>query len=232
MQTYCERCGPGLFDEPINAVSNLIFLIAAWAAWRLGKRYDALSLGVWVLIGLSLCVGIGSLLWHTFASRWALYLDVLPILLFQLSFLWLYGRRVAGLNRAMIVSLLLGYVIADLWLRPYRTWLNGVLLYAPALGLSLSLGMYHCVRVQREPYLLLVSALFFSIALMCRTIDLFVCRWLPIGTHFLWHVLNGMVVYLAMRALIITRAENRKKTGGGSNHQPTCAAIAFSPETK
>lgn len=211
MQTYCERCGPGLFDEPINAVSNIVFLIAAWTAWRLGKRHGSLSLGLWLLIGLSISVGIGSLTWHTLATPWALYLDVVPILLFQLSFLWIYCRRVVGLNRAIVLPLLLAYLLAALWLRQYRAWLNGVLLYAPALAFSLSIGVYHCLRAQREPYVLLVSAMLFCIALICRTIDLIVCRWLPIGTHFLWHVLNGLVVYLAMRVLIITFAENRSR---------------------
>jgi hypothetical protein len=222
VQTYCERCGPGLFDEPINAVSNIVFLIAAWTAWRLGKRRASLSLGLWLLIDLSIAVGIGSLMWHTFATPWALYFDVVPILLFQLCFLWIYCRHVAGLNRALVMSLLLAYILAGLWLRQYRVWLNGVLLYAPAIGLSLSIGVYHCVRVQREPYVLLVSALLFCIALICRTIDLIVCRWLPIGTHFLWHVLNGVVVYLAMRSLIIARAENRQSAGNGELGRGNC----------
>ncbi|HZV07116.1 MAG TPA: ceramidase domain-containing protein [Gemmataceae bacterium] len=202
MQTYCERCGPGLFDEPLNAISNVVFLIAAFAVWYLGRDRGVLSPGIWVLIGLSICVGIGSALWHTFASRWALYLDVVPILLFQLCFLWLYGRRIVGLKQVILVLLLLAYVSANLWLRQYRTWLNGVLFYAPTLGFSLSIGVYHYVHALRERYLLLVSAFVFCIALICRTIDLLVCRQLPIGTHFLWHVLNGVVVYCAMRALI------------------------------
>ena len=31
-----------------------------------------------------------------------------------------------------------------------------------------------------------------------------VCPVLPIGTHFLWHLLIGLVTYLAMRALILS----------------------------
>ena len=32
MDAYCERVGPGLLAEPLNAVSNISFLLAAWAA--------------------------------------------------------------------------------------------------------------------------------------------------------------------------------------------------------
>ena len=123
MQTYCERCGPGLFDEPINAFSNVVFLIAAFAAWRSAQRYRALDAGLWVLIGLSVCVGVGSFLWHTFATGWAMVLDVVPILLFQLCFLWLYGRRVVGLDRVVVVALLVGFValgLAFAWLLIHR----------------------------------------------------------------------------------------------------------------
>jgi len=32
MDAYCERLGPGLFAEPLNALTNVSFLLAAWAA--------------------------------------------------------------------------------------------------------------------------------------------------------------------------------------------------------
>ena len=50
--TYCERTGPGLCDEPLNAVTNAAFLVAAWAVWRLARRRCALDAGIRVLIGL------------------------------------------------------------------------------------------------------------------------------------------------------------------------------------
>src|SRR4051794_14524228 len=81
---YCERCGPGLLAEPINASTNLSFLIAAWAAWFLARRANALHAGTWGLIALSVAIGIGSALYHTFATGWARVLDVVPILHFQL----------------------------------------------------------------------------------------------------------------------------------------------------
>jgi hypothetical protein len=40
-------------------------------------------------------------------------------------------------------------------------------------------------------------------ALFFRTIDNEVCPVLPIGTHFVWHLLIGLVTYLAMRSLIL-----------------------------
>ena len=82
---YCERCGPGLLAEPLNATTNLAFLIAAWAAWVLARRLNSLSGGIQGLIFLTVSLGIGSALFHTFATAWARVLDVVPILLFEPS---------------------------------------------------------------------------------------------------------------------------------------------------
>lgn len=209
MQTYCERFGPGLFDEPLNAVSNLAFILSAWAAWRLAKRYGSLSSGLWLLIVLCVTVGAGSALWHTFATPWALVLDVVPIMLFQLCFLWLYGRHVAHLHTLVVAALLL-LLIGAVWsLREYREWLNGILFYAPALVLAWMVGLHYYLSARRERFVLLASALLFCAALANRTVDLLLCWQFPLGTHFLWHVLNGIVLYLAMRALIVARIDRR-----------------------
>src|SRR5215212_2608106 len=96
MDAYCERTGPGLLAEPLNAITNSSFLIAAWFAWFLGHRTGRLSPGVLTLIWLSVSVGIGSGLWHTYATAGTLILDVIPILLFLAWFFWLYLRGVAG----------------------------------------------------------------------------------------------------------------------------------------
>ncbi len=57
---YCERTSPGLLAEPLNALTNASFLIAAWGARRLARRAGRLSAGLWVLLALSASVGIGS----------------------------------------------------------------------------------------------------------------------------------------------------------------------------
>src|SRR5687767_8731754 len=96
IDAYCERIGPGLLAEPLNAVSNASFLIAAWAAWRLARREGKLTIGIRILIALGYLVGIGSILWHTYPTTTTLILDVVPIVLFIVWYIWLYARRVVG----------------------------------------------------------------------------------------------------------------------------------------
>jgi hypothetical protein len=79
---YCERLGPGLWAEPLNALTNASFLVAAWFSWRMAARQQRLTSGVWLLIGLMIAIAIGSGFFHTFATNWARILDVVPILIF------------------------------------------------------------------------------------------------------------------------------------------------------
>ena len=71
---YCERLAPGLWAEPWNAVTNLAFVLAAIWVWRRGG-----DVPVRVLAAILFVIGIGSGLFHTFATRWAGVADVLPI---------------------------------------------------------------------------------------------------------------------------------------------------------
>ncbi len=203
---YCERHGAGLLAEPINGFTNIVFFIAAWAAWSLARRSNALTTDVWVLIALPITIGVGSVLFHTFATGWARILDEVPILLFQLWFLWLYARRIMALRAAFAAASISVYIFAAYISRQFPHLLNGSLIYAPALILLLGLGLYHFLQQKRERLLLLATMGVFLASLIFRSIDKAVCPYVPIGTHFLWHVLNGVVLYLSMRALILNRS--------------------------
>src|SRR5262245_60794366 len=92
IDAYCERLGPGLAAEPLNAVSNASFFIAAaWAAWAAQKR--ASERVIWLLIALVFIIGLGSLAFHTFANQWSALADVLPITLFIYGYLAFALRR-------------------------------------------------------------------------------------------------------------------------------------------
>jgi hypothetical protein len=72
------------------------------------------------------------------------------------------------------------------------------------LMVALVLGVFHATERRVARFTLLAAAGVYLAALFFRTIDNEVCPVLPIGTHFLWHLLIGLVTYLAMRALILS----------------------------
>src|SRR5215211_4158763 len=113
MDAYCERTAPGLLNEPLNAITNFSFLIAAWAAWLLARRSGRLSAGIQVLIWLAASVGIGSILWHTLPNGWTLVLDIIPILVFLIWLFWLYLRGVAGMPTPLVVVAVAAFLLAS-----------------------------------------------------------------------------------------------------------------------
>jgi hypothetical protein len=131
---YCERVGYSLLAEPINAISNLSFIVAAWAAWRLAKRTGTLTTGVKVLIALAGATAIGSMLWHTFANTLSLYLDVIPIVLFITGFLWLYVRNVMGKSVGFAALSLGAFFLSALLVRPIGDAVHGAPSYLPWLA--------------------------------------------------------------------------------------------------
>jgi hypothetical protein len=204
---YCERLGPGLAAEPINALTNLAFLVAAWATWRLMRQSVGGAARVWLLPTLMGTVAVGSGLFHTFATPWARVLDVLPILLFQLVYLWLYARHILAFGRAGSAVSVGAFLGAALLGRRFPAVLNGSLTYVPGVLLLMALGIYHGAAGRREPFALLAAAMLLLIAVGFRSIDQTVCAALPIGTHFLWHLLTALVCYVATRALLLNWPE-------------------------
>jgi len=201
---YCERLEPGLFAEPINAVTNLAFIIAGFCAYKLAKQENALDWRSGLLIALIFAMGIGSTLFHTFATLWAMASDVLPILAFQIVFIVLYAQRIMKLKfpwcqAPLVVFFVLMYVSMQL----PREWLNGTLEYAPAFIMVTAFGLYHLKHARREKWTLLAVSGIFLISMTLRSIDMQICDNFPIGVHFLWHILNAIVLYLSARAYIL-----------------------------
>ena len=212
MDAYCERVGMGLFAEPLNAVSNISFLLAAWAAWVMAKRIGALSAGVRVLIAMAASVGVGSILWHTYPTMLTLILDIVPILIFIVWFIWLYTQNVVGMRSLFAVASVGAFLAATFLAFPLAGVLHGAPVYTPGLVVTLVLGVFHARERRVARFALLAAAGVYLAALFFRTIDNEVCPVLPIGTHFLWHVLIGLVTYLAMRSLILShRTEVRAR---------------------
>ena len=204
LDLYCERVGPGLWAEPMNASSNIAFFLAAWAVWRLVRRVGPQSPDVWLLFALLVTIGVGSSLFHTFATWWARILDAGPILLFQLWYVWLYCRELIKMRRGYAAGLLVGFVVGAYLGRQFPQILNGSLIYAPASLLVVALGVYHARTQARERFLLLGAAGVFLVAFFFRTIDNAVCPSFPTGTHFLWHLLVPVVLYLSVRGLLLS----------------------------
>jgi hypothetical protein len=207
LDLYCERVAPGLFAEPMNAATNAAFFLVAWLSWRYARRLGPPSADTLTLIALIAAVGVGSTLFHTFATPWARAFDEIPILLFQLLFLWVYARRVIGMPGWAAMGCIATFLAAALYGRQFPQLLNGSFVYVPALLLVLALGIYHWHQRKAGRLFLVGATLGLALAVFFRTLDAGICERFPLGTHFLWHVLVAAVIYLSMRALLAQRDE-------------------------
>ncbi len=102
---WCERVQPGLFHEPVNALSNLGFMVAGlWMLWLLGKDVVAGRTGMMfglspialLYAGATIWLGPGSLLMHGTHTAWGGWADNLSMVMYILV-PWL--MNVSGMGR-------------------------------------------------------------------------------------------------------------------------------------
>ncbi|AAV96213.1 ceramidase [Ruegeria pomeroyi] len=192
---YCERLGPGYWAEPVNAVTNLAFVLAAAVMWRrtrgLRDRTETALIAVLALIGL------GSFLFHTHAQVWAAIADVLPIAAFVLIYIHAINRagwRLRPLPALLLTGGFFPYAAATVPLFGLVPELGGSAAYAP---IPLLILIYAALLNRRAPALargLALGAGILIVSITFRALDSPLCNSWPIGTHFLWHLLNALML--------------------------------------
>ncbi len=226
---YCERGqDPAFWAEPLNALSNAGFLVAALAAGAGLARLRAVGgdtdgrerLAVWLLVGLVALIGGGSFLFHTFATRWAALADVGPITAFMVVYLIFALRSFLKLGWLAIGAILVAFLLSGAWTAsltcsPDRQGalsaavsepcFNGSLGYAPALVALAVVGGLAAARRHVAGGMLLAAAAVLLVSIVLRTLDRDLCgatRFLGQlrGTHAVWHLLNAFALYLLLAA--------------------------------
>jgi len=196
---YCERLGSGLWAEPLNAVSNLGFVIAGlWLLLRSQRHGEPAA--VRALPVLMMLIGIGSGAFHTFATRWAEVLDVAFIGLFIYWFVACYARyRWAAPWWLALLCMGLFHGFALLVTQGFTAGaFNGSVAYFPALAGLLIFGLLSSWkdRLPRARWFF-AAAFVFSLSLTLRSVDQLICALWPYGTHWAWHLLNALTLSLA-----------------------------------
>ncbi len=192
---YCERLTPAYWAEPINAVTNAAFLIAAFIMWR-RVRGQGMPLAMLLVVILA-AIGIGSYLFHTHAQVWAALADVAPILLYILIYIFAINRdvwRMRPLPAAMMTALFIPYAAATLPLFQLVPGLGGSAAYAPVPLLILIYAFLLRNRTLETARGLAIGAFILIASITFRALDEPLCMQLPLGTHFMWHILNATML--------------------------------------
>ena len=229
---YCERGQDAAFwAEPLNALSNVAYLLAACAAAALlvRERREAAQPGPAALQGtvpmialilLAATIGVGSFLFHTVATRWARLADVIPIGVFMVGYLVYALRTFLGLRAMQVAGLAVLFLAitavaasiscplkgASLVTYAREPCLKGSLGYIPALAALLLVAvLVHRRHAVARPLLMAAGA--FGAAIMLRWLDTRACPFTMLlgkarGTHAGWHVLTALTLYLLLAAAI------------------------------
>lgn len=205
---YCERSSTGFWAEPVNALTNVAFVIAALLlARRLAAAPGgaARDLDLWWLVLLAATVGVGSFLWHTLRAPWTQWADIVPILLFINVFLGSFVARVAGGGALAVAFALLAFNVVNVGLQMAlpADLLHGSVFYLPTWFALLGISAYTMRRHRISGRLLWTATAIFTASLTLRTLDQPLCPATGLGTHFGWHLLNGVLLYTVTRALMV-----------------------------
>ncbi|MEO3389430.1 ceramidase domain-containing protein [Mesorhizobium sp. CAU 1741] len=203
---YCERTGPEFWSEPINALTNLAFVAAGlWGVWMARKqRADGfvLLLCWWVV-----AIGIGSFLFHTFANQLTIWADILPIAGFTLAYTLFNLRRFLGYSwpRSLVIFFSFYIAVGALtlmvpdWLRVAS---NGSTGYLPPFLALIFFGILVIRAGNPIGWFNIAAAGIFVLSVTFRAIDPLVCGAMPLGTHFLWHSFNGLMLGVVLAAVL------------------------------
>ncbi len=197
---YTETHFGNLFPEPFNTLTSFLFTLLS-LFWLLKLRKDFQShmfLGVCVII---LLIGsIGGTLYHGL-RRYPIFLfmDYMPIMILcflaGFYFLWRSFEKkywAFFIWGGFLLCIFETHFIFSGFPRQYQISLN----YALMALMVMSSTLVFLNKIKYQYTSRIVQALiFFSMALFFRISD--PRKWIPIGTHFLWHIF-GMLATASM----------------------------------
>jgi len=193
IDAYCERTDLSLWAEPLNAATNAAFLIAALVMWR---RVRGLALPM-ALVMILVVIGVGSALWHMLALGWTGALDSGSIAVFILIYLY-------AANRACLGWPIWAAILGTLAFLPYAGLLATGFAKLPFLASSagywpvpILIAGYAVFLRHRSPTTargLGLGAAILTVSLIFRSLDAPLCTTFPVGTHFIWHLLNATML--------------------------------------
>ncbi len=235
---YCERSSGAFWAEPLNAVTNAGFIVAALAGIAMIARRPRHERSLWhsFFVLDFIAIGIGSFLFHTMPSVGTEAADTGPIGIFMLTYLVYALRRFAGtswfLTAAAIAAFIgamaiafnvqcwdgrVGFLLENVPVGARARCLNGSLGYGPAFAAMGLIGGWLALKRHKAAPLIFAATAAFAVSLTLRSLDQRLCGdWIVMGhrmgTHFLWHLFKSLTLFLLLVAAI--------RHGGGQEVLP------------
>ena len=206
---YAETDLTVFISEPWNALSSLAIALPS-IYWALKLKWDYRRYPfLFFLMPLLFLGGIGSMLYHAFrASRLLLWMDVFPTAVVTISVASYFWNKILPrkwqVASVMVPFVYLRFVLHDFVSDQLATNINyfitGFLIFFPAIFFLIRENLKHL-----KPAIL--SVIFLSISLLMRRVDYLVIEFLPMGSHFLWHIFSGVGAYYLATFLYLIQTD-------------------------
>ncbi len=188
----------------LNQISNIAFIIGAiytWYTWKQHNSNDYFSLLLIILVAL---IGLGSFIFHTFPSDKTIWIDLIPIQIFGLSYFAYIGTKYFEASNLKIFLALVTFFFARQYWIVYmpRGAIGGGITHIPTLLLLLSCSILLLSKYKKFSTMLLTAGTIYIIALITRAFDKQISLEFPIGAHWIWHILTALTASILIFATV------------------------------
>lgn len=193
ISTHCEK-PLGFISEPVNTLSNIAFFISAYFIYKLNRPR---------LFWLSLLIGLGSTTYHAFNNPFTLIIDVLPVYAFIIYFIYAIATYT---TKNILIRFLIPLSLIFIQIFVLKN-LPAFILDIPTLHIINLLFLCLLIiwfykRLGKVALKFIPVVFMYGLAISVRGLDMPVCPINNFGTHFLWHILASLTIYLAVRTLV------------------------------
>ena len=189
---YCERNSYDFFAEPLNAITNIFFILVAFLLFYQNRNKNKF------LVVIIFLIGISSFLFHTIPSYFFGTADVFFILVFIIYYLYFLSRKVFDFSLVYCISFPLMFIVICYSFGNFFIYsvLATSAFYTPIVfTLYLIYFLIICKNTVRKKQYILYAAILFSASVTFRVLDKNLCNTIFFGTHFIWHILNAITLF-------------------------------------
>jgi hypothetical protein len=219
----CERHGPGLLQEPLNVISNFGFIYVAIAIYRYYKRHEDIGKRwIWdirVLTLLVFTIGVNSIIFHAYPTRMTELMDTIPIVMFILIYFVSVLFRIGRVNLFQGTVCAVAFVgFSHILVHQFPNAMNDSIGYLSSMIALIVIAVYLHLKARPSSSHFMLAAVIGVVSLFCRVVDRDVCDVFPMGTHFLWHSFNALLLYILLKQIIrnVNRDARLKRMAGDS----------------
>lgn len=219
----CERHGLGFIAEPLNVLSSFAFIFVAMMITRYYRREeDIIDKWRWdirVMISLCFVIGVNSVVFHAFPTPMTELLDTIAIVAFIMIYFLSVLFRIGRCNPFQAGICFVAFLgFSHMLVSQFPEALNDSIGYLSSMIALIMIAVHLHLKARPSSQHFMLAAIVGVVSLFCRAIDKEICPMLPIGSHFLWHMLNATLLYILLKQIIrnVNREARLKRMQGDS----------------